>query len=214
MSRSSRRSTSSTSPTSVSSAAPHTLRTRRRSAPPPACCTPSISSPAGGLVNLPTVLNAFGTLNSDNRIVITGIAVNPVADLGSFARVNGSFSFFTDKVGEVPAVSFTDTGGGFRLTSNNTLVRSGVLALPVADEVSPAMAPPGIQSDSGSPVTVGGFEFTLDQELAPGAVNQGAHRCRTRSGLLTDRRLRPRQGGLHGVVSRSVSTTFAKPVGF
>ena len=148
MSRRSRRSTSSTSPTSVSSAAPHTLRTRRRSAPPPACCAPSISSPAGGLVDdtltlsLPTVLNAFGTLNSDNRIVITGIAVNPVADLGSFARVNGSFSFFTDKVGEVPAVSFTDTGGGFRLTSNNTLVRSGVLALPVADEASPAMAPP------------------------------------------------------------------------
>src|SRR5262249_53756035 len=45
-------------------------------------------------INLPTVLNAFGTLNSDDQVVITGIAVQPVADLGSFARVNGAFSSF------------------------------------------------------------------------------------------------------------------------
>jgi len=125
-------------------------------------------------LNLPTVLNAFGNLNSDNRIVITGIAVNPVADLGSFARVNGSFSFFDGKVGEILVVTFTDTSGGFRLTGNGTLVRSGVLALPVADEVSPAAAPPGIQSDTGFPVTVGGFfgvAFSAFSNIAGCAVD-------------------------------------------
>ena len=44
-------------------------------------------------LNLPTILNAFGTLNSDNRIVITGIAVNPVADLGSFSDVPAASPF-------------------------------------------------------------------------------------------------------------------------
>jgi hypothetical protein len=125
-------------------------------------------------LNLPTVLNAFGNLNSDNRIVITGIAVNPVADLGSFAHVNGSFSFFDGKVGEILVVAFTDTGGGFRLTSNNTLVRSGILTLPVADEVSPAVAPPGIQSDTGFPITVGGFfgvAFSVYSNIAGCAVD-------------------------------------------
>ncbi len=38
------------------------------------------------VINLPTVLNAFGNLSSDNQIVITGLAVNPVADLSSFRK--------------------------------------------------------------------------------------------------------------------------------
>jgi hypothetical protein len=33
------------------------------------------------VINLPTVLNAFGTLDSDDQIVVTGLAVSPVADL-------------------------------------------------------------------------------------------------------------------------------------
>ena len=35
------------------------------------------------VLNLPTILNAFGNLNSDDQIVITGLGVNPVADLTS-----------------------------------------------------------------------------------------------------------------------------------
>ena len=45
-------------------------------------------------INLPTALGAFGTLNSDDQIVITGIAVNPVADLSSFANVNAAFASY------------------------------------------------------------------------------------------------------------------------
>jgi len=107
-------------------------------------------------INLPTVLNAFGTLNSDDQIVISGIAVNPIADLGSFARVNGAFSSFNGLPGEIVYVSFLDTESGFRLLANGTLIRSGVLAFPVADIVSAAPAPPGIVSPAGFPVQVGG----------------------------------------------------------
>jgi len=32
-------------------------------------------------INLPTALNAFGSLNSDDQVVITGLAVSPVVDL-------------------------------------------------------------------------------------------------------------------------------------
>jgi hypothetical protein len=108
------------------------------------------------VLNLPTLLNAFGTLNSDNQIVITGLGVNPVADLSSFPKVNGSFEFFNGKIGEILYVSFWDTGGGLRLVSNGQLIRSGVLAFPIADDVSPVRAAPGIQSDEGFPLTVGG----------------------------------------------------------
>ncbi|MEW6131014.1 MAG: hypothetical protein AB1757_28545, partial [Acidobacteriota bacterium] len=115
-------------------------------------------------INLPTVLNAFGTINSDDQVTITGLAVNPVADLGSFGNVNGAYAGnfgggapgTTGVTGEILYVSFYDSEGGLRLSSNNTLVRSGVLAFPISDAVSPAVAPPGNISDVGFPVTVGG----------------------------------------------------------
>ncbi len=108
------------------------------------------------VLNLPTILNAFGSLNSDDQIVITGLAVNPVADLSSFARVNGAFAPFDGKIGEMLYVTFWDTGSGLRLTGNGQVVQSGVLAFPIADDVSPASAPPGILSQAGFPMTVGG----------------------------------------------------------
>jgi hypothetical protein len=107
-------------------------------------------------LNLPTLMNAFGTLQSDSQIVITGIAVSPVSDLTSFANVNGSFAGFSGKIGEIVYVTYWDTGGGFRLLGNGQLTRSGLLAFPVADTASPAAAPPGIVSNTGFPVTVGG----------------------------------------------------------
>ncbi|HEY6330777.1 MAG TPA: hypothetical protein VI756_15705, partial [Blastocatellia bacterium] len=107
-------------------------------------------------INLPTALNAFGSLNSDDQVVVTGLAVSPVCDLTSFANVNGNYASFTDLVGEILYVTFEDTESGFNLTSNGTLVRSGVLAFPVADIPSAAPAPPGIVSPTGFPVQVGG----------------------------------------------------------
>ena len=121
------------------------------------------------VLNLPTILNAFGTLNSDDQIVITGLAVNPVADLTSFTNVNGSFAPFSGKIGEILYVTFWDTGGGLRLTGSNQLIQSGVLAFPIADTVSPAAAPPGILSQAGFPVTVGGsfgVAFSIYANLA------------------------------------------------
>jgi hypothetical protein len=108
------------------------------------------------VINLPTVLNAFGSLDSDDQIVVTGLAVSPVADLTSFANVNGNFAPFAGQVGEILYVTFTDTTGAFRATSSGALVRSGVLAFPVADITSPAATPPGIISPTGFPVQVGG----------------------------------------------------------
>lgn len=126
------------------------------------------------LINLPTVLNAFGTLLSDDQVVVTGLCVNPVADLTSFANVNGSFAPFSGQVGEVLYVTYTDTGGGLRLTGSNIIVKSGVLAFPIADVVSPAAAPPGVQSAAGFPVTVGGsfgVAFSVFHNLAGCAVD-------------------------------------------
>jgi len=125
-------------------------------------------------INLPTTLNAFGNLNSDSQIVITGIAVSPVADLSSFANVNGSYAVFAGQVGEVLYITFTDTGSGLRLASNNTLVRSGVLAYPIADLVSVAPAPPGQISPAGFPVQMGsafGVAFSIYSNLAGIAVD-------------------------------------------
>lgn len=107
------------------------------------------------VVNLPTVLNAFGTLGSDEQIVVTGLAVSPVVDLSSFANVNGSFASFNGLTGEILYVAFTDTTGGFRSSQGN-LVRSGILAFPVADITSAATAAPGIISPLGFPVQMGG----------------------------------------------------------
>ena len=125
-------------------------------------------------LNLPTILNAFGTLNGDSQIVITGLAVNPVADLTSFSNVNGSFAPFAGKIGEILYVTFWDTSGGFRLTATGTVVQSGLLSLPIADMVSPAYAPPGIQSPLNFPVTVGGsfgVAFSVFPNLAGVAVD-------------------------------------------
>lgn len=126
------------------------------------------------VLNLPTILNAFGTLSSDSQIIITGIVVNPVADLSSFPNVNGSFAPFAGQIGEVVYVSFWDPAGGLRLAANNTLVSSGLLAFPVADLPSPAKAAPGVQSDLGFPVMVGGafgVVFSVFENVAGIAVD-------------------------------------------
>jgi hypothetical protein len=113
------------------------------------------TSPNVFTINLPTVLNAFGTLNSDSHVAVTGLAVNPVADLTSFPNVNGSFNEFAGQTGEILYVSFLDTGGGVRLASGNQVVHSGLLAFPVADVVSAPADPPSPISPAGYPVTVG-----------------------------------------------------------
>src|SRR6185369_3397570 len=125
-------------------------------------------------INLPTVINAFGTLLSDDQVQITGLAVNPVADLSSFARVNGSFAGFEGVTGEILYVSYMDTGGGGRVLATNQIIRSGLLAFPIADPISPAAAPPGILSPAGFPVTVGGgfgVEFSQFSNVAGCAVD-------------------------------------------
>ncbi len=104
-------------------------------------------------INLPTTVTAFGAIASDSQIVVTGIAVNPVADLTAFANASGAYGNLDGLVGEVVYVAFTDTSNGFHLAGNQ-LVRSGVLAFPVADVATPASPPPGVISIAGYPVTV------------------------------------------------------------
>jgi hypothetical protein len=58
-------------------------------------------TPTNFTISLPTVLNAFGTLNSDYVIVITGLAVEPAAGLTAFANVNGASAPYAGQVGEV-----------------------------------------------------------------------------------------------------------------
>jgi hypothetical protein len=108
------------------------------------------------IINLPTALNAFGSLSSDDQIVITGLAVNPVADLTSFSNVNGSYASYAGLTGEILYVTFTDTTGAFRGTQTGALIRSGVLAFPVADITSAAPSGSGILSPLGFPVQMGG----------------------------------------------------------
>src|SRR5215471_9283179 len=88
-------------------------------------------------LNLPTLAFAFGSLATDDQIVITGLAVSPVVDLTSFSNVNGAFASFANQVGEVLYVTFTDTETGFHTTNGSnvgifqsgpSLFRSGVLA--------------------------------------------------------------------------------------
>ncbi len=106
-------------------------------------------------INLPTILNAFGTLQSDDQVVVTGLCVSPVSDLSSYANVNGSFAPYNGVTGEILYVTYWDTGGGLR-TAGGGLVKSGVLAFPVADITSGATAAPGIISPAGFPVQIGG----------------------------------------------------------
>lgn len=124
-------------------------------------------------IHLPTVLNAFGTLLSDDQVVVTGLGVNPVADLTSYSNVNGAYAGFAGQVGEILYVTYLDTAG-LRLSSNNILVRGGLLAFPIADLVSPAVAPPAVVSHAGFPVTVGGafgVAFTVFSPLGGLAVD-------------------------------------------
>ena len=80
---------------------------------------------------------------------MTGLAVSPVADLTSFFNVNGSYTAFNGKIGEILYVTFWDTGGGFRNLATGQPIRSGLLAFPIADVVSPVAAPPGVISRDG-----------------------------------------------------------------
>lgn len=107
-------------------------------------------------INLPSVMGAFGELVGDDQVTITGLCVNPVADLTSFFKVNSDFTSFDGRTGEILYVTFHDPGGGLRFTSGGRIARSGLLAFPVADETSTAADPPGVISDTGFPVTVGG----------------------------------------------------------
>jgi len=125
-------------------------------------------------INLPTQLNAFGTINSDDQVTITGLAVNPVADLTSFPNVNGAYTPFLNQVGEILYVTYTDSESGLRLAVNNTPVRSGLLAFPIADLISGAPAAPGTIAPAGFPVTVGaafGVAFSVFSNVAGCAVD-------------------------------------------
>jgi hypothetical protein len=126
------------------------------------------------VINLPTALNAFGSLSSDDQIVVTGLAVSPVADLSSFAHVNGNFASYNGLIGEILYVTFTDTRGAFRSNNQGELIRSGMLAFPVADMTSAASAAPGIISPTGFPVQMGGafgVAFSIFSNTAGVAVD-------------------------------------------
>jgi hypothetical protein len=138
--------------------------------------TQAAPTPNTFVINLPTVANAFGTLGSNDVLVVTGLAVSPVADLGSFLAVNAGYTDFpSGLVGEILYVTFTDNGTGLRLASNNALVRSGVLAFPVSDGINGgAAAPPGRITTGGYPVTIGGafgVAFSTFDNLAGCAVD-------------------------------------------
>jgi hypothetical protein len=125
-------------------------------------------------INIPTQLNAFGTVLSDDQITITGLAVNPVADLTSFPNVNGAYTPFVGQIGEILYVTYHDSEGGLRLAINNTPVRSGLLAFPIADLISGAPAAPGTIAPAGFPVTVGaafGVAFSIFANVAGCAVD-------------------------------------------
>jgi hypothetical protein len=117
-------------------------------------------------VNLPSYYqgNDMLYLNGDDQIVVTGLAVNPVADLSAFANLGEDYNFFAHKTGEILYVSFWDTGvglltesrkAGFGLTET---IKSGVLAFPIADDISPEIFitdTADIISPQGFPVTIG-----------------------------------------------------------
>src|ERR1700685_1579171 len=50
-------------------------------------------------INLPTALNAFGSLDSDDEVTITRLAVEPAAALSSFANVNDNYASYGGLVG-------------------------------------------------------------------------------------------------------------------
>ena len=117
-------------------------------------------------VNLPSYYQNNETLylSGDDQIVVTGLAVNPVADLTAFANLSEDYDFFAHKTGEILYVSFWDTGvgllaesrkAGFGLTQT---IKSGILAIPIADDISPEVLiteTAAIVSPQGFPVTIG-----------------------------------------------------------
>ncbi|HMG35363.1 MAG TPA: hypothetical protein VKM94_15595 [Blastocatellia bacterium] len=118
-------------------------------------------------INLPTVLNIFGSLMSDDQVTITGLAVNPVADLTSFG-----YAPLSGVTGEILYVTYHDTEG-LRLSTGNQIVRSGLLAFPISDAPSPPAVSP-IISDTGFPITVGaafGIAFSVFSNVAGCAVD-------------------------------------------
>jgi len=143
--------------------------------------TQAAPTPTVFVINLPTSAYAFGAITpgATSQLVVTGLAVNPVADLGSFSAVNGAYTadFPAGTIGEILYVAVTDVGAsGFTTTATGvTVLRSVVLAFPVSDAVNAgAPAPPGRISPASYPVTVGGgfaVAFSPFSNLAGCAVD-------------------------------------------
>src|SRR5882724_4957626 len=97
-------------------------------------------------VNIPTLLNTgtsggftFGfAFCSDDQITVTGIAVNPVADLCDFGLAG--------TIGEVVYVSAFDSEGCVRNGGNNQIIRTRILAFAFTDGVGAgAVTPAGVR---------------------------------------------------------------------
>src|SRR5882724_8929532 len=97
-------------------------------------------------VNIPTLLNT-GTSGgftfafsfcSDDQIAVTGIAVNPVADLCDFG--------LPGTIGEVVYISAFDSEGCVRNGGNNQIIRTRILAFAFTDGVGAgAVTPAGVR---------------------------------------------------------------------
>jgi hypothetical protein len=121
------------------------------------------------VLNLPSYYknNKSVFLSGDDQIVVTGLAINPVADLTAFAEIDNDYDFFGKKTGEILYVSFWDTGIGLQSRMpelNNSkiglteTIKSGVIAIPIADDISPELqitSEAKIISPQGFPVTIG-----------------------------------------------------------
>src|SRR6266404_382211 len=104
-------------------------------------------------VNIPTLLNT-GTSGgftfafsfcSDDQIAVTGIAVNPVADLCDFG--------LPGTIGEVVYVSAFDSEGCVRVVPGNQIVRTRILAFAFTDGVGAGAATPaGVREVLVSPL--------------------------------------------------------------
>lgn len=82
-----------------------------------------------------TLLNPTAGDCTDDQIVVTGIAVNPVADLGDFGAANCGV------IGEVVYVSILDTGG-CSSSASGQIFRSRILAFGFKDGNAAAAATP------------------------------------------------------------------------
>ncbi len=140
-------------------------------------------------ISIPAVLSAFfGSLSGANAIAITGLAVNPVADLTSFSRVNAAYSTFNGQIGEILYIAYWDSSGTLHLNNGNQVVRSGLLAVPVSDLASPAGASSGVVTSQGFPVTAGrpwAVAFSSFGNLAGVCVDDDGNAYFQQSDLLT-----------------------------